>query len=187
MFEPRWTSDRQGVEWVMRTGTPAEPLLYSQQRQVFQLGVAASSLTQLVVKVNGAMMASQGFALGGRTDGLGLVSVSTDSTLTDAGYPLLEVADTSHSTVSEVSTLQQYSDELAVSGRTPVTTWTFNHQLSEQPYLSGFNVGDFATVSVRGNAYLEDGRYSMRVLSRSGELGGTTVRLQFAPEVVSNG
>ena len=183
MFTPRFQTDRLGIEWVMRTGTPDEPLLYSAQRQVFQLGIARSSLSRLVVKVDGTRLASQGFAVGGRTDGQGLITVSSDSTLTDAGYPLLETLDSSHATVSEESTLQEYSNELVLAGRLPATTWSFDHQLTQRPYLESFNAGDFATVSVRNNAYIRDGRYSMRILSRSGDALGQKVSLTFTPEV----
>ncbi len=184
MFTPRWTSDRLGIEWVMRTGTPSEPLLYSAQRQKFQLGIAGSSLSNLRVKVDGSRLASTGFASGGKSDGQAIVTVSEDATLTDAGYPALNGVDSSHSTASEEATVQGYSDELVLYGKTPSTVWSFSHDLSQRPFLEAFNAGDFATVSVRGNAYLEEGESSMRLLARSGDIEGEKVALQFAPEVV---
>lgn len=186
MFTPRWTADRLGIEWVMRVGTPEQPLLFSQQRMKFQVGIAESSVSNLRVKVDSTRLASNGFAAGGRTDGQGLITVSENTGLTDAGYPTLDAVDTSHSTVSESSTLQGYSDELVARGRRPVTTWSFDHDVSQRPFLSAFNAGDFATVSVRGDAYLEDTGDEpavMRLLSRSGDIEGKRVSLQFAPEV----
>lgn len=183
MFTPRWTEDKDGIEWVMRIGTPTQPMLYSPQRQTFHLGVADSSLSGLTVKVDGRRMAAAGFTSGGRSDGQGLISVSTDSTLLDAGYPLLDAVDTSHSTVSEEGTLQEYSDELVIQGRRPVTVWSFSHDLSKVPALESFNAGDFAVVSVRANAYLEDGKAVMRLIERAGDIGGRQVALTFAPEV----
>lgn len=184
MFTPRWTTDRLGIEWPMRIGTPTQPLLYSPQRQKFQLGLDRSSLSNLKVKVDGSRMASTGFASGGRSDGRGIVAVSTDSTLLDAGYPALD-AVASRSTASEETTLQSYSDDLVLGGRTPVTTWSFSHDLSREipPYLEAFNAGDFAVVSVHGDAYLEDGEYAMRLLSRAGDIEGKRVALTFTPEV----
>ena len=184
MFTPRWTTDRLGVEWVMRVGTPSEPLLYSAQRQKFQLGIAGSSLSSLRVKVDGSRLASTGFASGGKSDGQAIVTVSEDSTLTDAGYPALDAVDSSHSTASEEATVQGYSDELVLHGKTPTVVWSFSHDVSQRPFLGAFNAGDFATVSVRGNAYLEDGEAVMRLLSRSGDIEGRRVALDFAPEVV---
>lgn len=184
MFTPRWTTDRLGIEWVMRVGTPSEPMLYSAQRQKFQLGIAGSSLSNLTVKVDGSGLASTGFATGGKSDGQAIVTVSEDSTLTDAGYPALDAVDTSHSTASEEATVQGYSDELVLLGKTPSVVWSFTHDLAQRPYLEAFNAGDFATVSVRGNSYLDDGESVMRLLSRSGDIEGRNVALQFAPEVV---
>lgn len=185
MFTPRLKTDRMFIEWVMRIGTPTEPLLYSPQRQIFQLGLAEPSLSNLVVTVDGARMASQAFAVGGRTDGQGIITVSNNSTLPTAGYPLLEIVDSTHSTVSEESTLQQYSDAAVTAGQLPLTTWSFDHQLSRRPFLESFNAGDFATVSVRNNAYIRDGRYNMRILTRSGDITGRKVRLTFSPEITS--
>ena len=183
MFTPRWTTDRLGIEWAMRIGTPTQPLLYSPQRQKFQLGIADSSLSNLRVNVDGTTLATNGYATGGRTDGQGLVTVSVDSTLPDAGYPILESVDSSHSTASESATLQSYSDEVVLYGSAPSVTWSFSHDLSQQPYLSAFNAGDFATVSVHNNAYLREGPRGMRLLARSGDVDGKKVALRFAPEV----
>lgn len=183
MFTPRWTTDRLGIEWVMRVGTPTQPMLYSAQRQKFQLGIADSSLSNLKVKVDGGGLATSGYATGGRTNGQGLAAVSLDSTLTAAGYPILDGIDSSHSTVSEAATLQGYTDELVLYGRTPSVTWAFSHDLTQRPFLSAFNAGDFATVSVHNNSYLTAGSHGMRLLARSGDVEGKEVALQFTPEV----
>jgi hypothetical protein len=183
MFTPRWTSDHLGIEWVMRIGTPSEPLLFSAQRQKFQVGVDKSSVTDLRVKVDGSQLASTSYASAGKSDGQALITVSEDSTLPDLGYPALDAVDKSHSTVSEEGTLQAYSDELALMGRKPVTVWSFSHRIAQSPYLESFNAGDFALVSLRRNAYLQDGEYLMRLLARSGDITGEKVALQFTPEV----
>jgi hypothetical protein len=182
MFTPRLQSDRQGVEWVMRIGTSDEPRLFSPQRQRFYVGNARSSVSSLKVRVDGSGLASQAFAAGGRTDDKALITVSTDSTLTDAGYALLETVDSSHSTVSDSTTLEAYSDELVAQGKSPLKVWSFDHNLSQRPYLEAFNAGDFADVHVTGNAYVDAGVHSMRVMSRRGDEQGRKVSLTFYPE-----
>lgn len=186
MFTPRWTTDRLGIEWVMRIGTPTQPLLFSPQRQNFHLGLDHSSLSNLKVKVDGSRLASTGFASGGRSDGRGIVTVSPDATLTNAGYPALDLVE-SRSTASEESTLQEYSDELVLRGRQPITTWSFSHDLSREipPNLEAFNAGDFAVVTVHHSAYLEERPYVMRLLSRDGDISSNRVNLTFTPEVIS--
>lgn len=183
MFSPQLTSDLQGVEWVMRIGTPSEPRLFSAQRQKFQVGVSKSSVSKLRVRVDGTGLASQAFASGGRTDDTTIITVSSDSTLEDAGYALLEAVDSSHSTVSQEATLQSYSDEIVMQGERPSMVFAFDHDLSKKPFLEGFNAGDFADVRVRNNAYLPDDTYPMRIMSRSGDEQGRKVSLTFYPEV----
>lgn len=183
MFTPQLTSDLQGVQWVMRIGSPTEPRLFSPQRQKFQVGVSKSSVSKLRVKVDGTGLAAQAFASGGRTNDTTLISVSTDPTLGNAGYALLDDVDSSHSTVSDATTLQTYSDEIVMQGKTPSIVFAFDHDLSKQPFLEGFNAGDFADVGVRNNSYLPDDTYSMRIMSRSGDEQARKVSLTFYPEV----
>lgn len=182
MFTPRLQSDLQGVEWVMRIGTPTEPRLFSAQRQKFYIGNAKSSVSNLGVKLDGSSLASQAFAAGGRTNDQALITVSTDSTLTSAGYALTETVDSSHSTVSEEATLQGYSDEIVKQGKAPSKVWTFGHELSQRPYLEAFNAGDFADLDVKANPYLPTGVHSMRIMSRQGDATGRKVSLTFYPE-----
>lgn len=183
MFTPQLTTDLQGIQWPMRIGTPTEPRLFSPQRQKFQVGVSKSSVSKMRVTVDGTGIAAQAFASGGRTDDVALIAVSTDTTLGAAGYALTEAVDSSHSTVSDPATLQVYSDEIVMQGEKPSTVFSFDHDLSGHPYLEGFNAGDFADVTVRGNSYLPDDTYPMRVMSRQGDEQARKVSLTFYPEV----
>jgi len=184
MFTPRLQSDRQGVEWVMRIGVPTEPRLFSPQRSKFYIGNQRSSVSRLRVQGDGTSLASQAFGSGGRTADQSLISVSADPSLTNAGYPLLESVDSSHSDVSDPVTLQSYSDEELLQGKRPSKVWSFTHDLSQRPFLSSFNAGDFANVRVLDDSYLEAKTHSMRILARSGDDKGTKVDLTFYPEVV---
>jgi len=184
MFTPRFNTALDGIEWVMRIGTPDLPLLSSLQEVVFNVGLAKSSVSGLKVNVDGTLLGSQAFASGGRSAERVLISVSTDSTLTDSGFPLLDLVDSSHSTVEDVSTLQGYSDELVLRGRRPVQKWSFDHDVSRRPFLGGFNAGDFARVRITRDPYIEDGAYRLRILARSGDAVGRKVHLEFQPEVI---
>lgn len=183
-FTPRFTSDRLGVEWVMEIGTPEQPMLFSPLEPVFNVGVARSSVSSLRARVNGTVLGSRAFSSGGKAVDQALAAVSVDSTLTDAGYPLLDVVDPPHHTATMQSTLQEYSDALVRRARHPETTITFDHDLSRRPRLGSFQVGDFAKVRIHDDAYLEPGEHRLRIVSRSGDAKGTRVRLGFAPEVV---
>lgn len=183
-FRPRWTTDKLGIQWLLEIGTPTEPELFSAVRPVFNVGVADSSVSAFRVNVNGTQLASQSFATGGRSTDMSLVATATDATLTNAGFPLLESVDSSHSTVELVSTLQGYANEMVLKGRKPTQTWSFTHNLRTQPFLGSFSSGDYALVRVKGDHYIRDGEYVLRITSRTGEAEGKTVSLTFQPEVV---
>jgi hypothetical protein len=182
-FTPRFTPDMLGVEWVMQIGTPTQPLLFSPQRAKFFVGLSESSVSGLSLSVDGSEVGSQAFAIGGRSEDVALTSVSTDSTLLDAGFPLLDLVDSSRSTVGIIDTLQAYSDELALRGRSTTQTMSFSHKANQRPFLSSYNVGDFVTVDVREDDYIPDDEYALRLVSRSGDQTGDDVALKFAPEV----
>jgi len=79
--------------------------------------------------------------------------------------------------------LQGYADELVLRSRWPVQTLSFTHTVATAPYLSSFRAGDFAKVRVVASRYLEVGEYTMRILTRSGDVRSKTVDMTFGPEV----
>lgn len=178
-FQPRFTADRLGVEWVMLIGTPTQPQIFGAIEPRFNVGLKRSSVSGLKVRVDGSGLGSQAFASGGNAADKVLITQSNDSTLLGAGFPLLELVDSGHSTVSELPTLQGYSDELVVGGRKPVMTISFDHDTSRIPSLGGFNVGDYASLRVRNNSYLPDGSYRARIVGRSGDAQTRKVSLTF--------
>ena len=92
---PRFTADRLGIEWELQTGTDAAPLLASPTVHRWTLGLPKASATGLRVNTDASAMTAQAWSTGGRQDDEVLVARSIDSTLTDAGYPLLESVDSS--------------------------------------------------------------------------------------------
>lgn len=183
-FQGRLKADRTGIEWDMQIGTPTEPLLFSAVRPTFNVGLAGASTSRFRVEADGTRLASRGFASGGRSADKALVAVAEDPTLPAQGFPLLERVDSSRSTVVDPATLQNYAAELPTLGRRPLQTWSLTHDLAQRPFLSGFSVGDFATVRVRNNLYLDDRDYTMRIVSRSGDARGRKLDINFQPEVI---
>ena len=183
-FVPRFTAERQAVQWDMIVGTPTKPLLFSAVEPTFTVGVPGSSVSELMVTANGSGVGSTAYAAGGRGTDKVLIGTATDQSLLLAGFPLLELVDTSRATVTLQSTLDAFAVELVLGSRREVQTWTFEHRLSERPFLSGFAVGDFAKVRVQDDLYLTDGEYRLRILSRSSDAEGRVVRLVFRPEVL---
>lgn len=184
-FAPRFTANRQKIEWVMQIGTPTQPLIYGAIEPSFWLGVPDSSVSNLRVNNSGKFLGSRAFAAGGKITGEALIAAATDTTLTSAGFPLLDLADKSHSTVSETATLQGYANAATLRGQKSALTISFDHQVSQQPFLSGFNVGDFSNLRVvEDHPYLQQKTYRSRLLSRSGDAVTTSVSLTFQQAVV---
>lgn len=183
-FQPRWTADRLGVEWVMLVGTPTNPLLFSAVEPTFSVGLPGSPVSRLRVGVDGSRIGSRAYSSGGRATEEALIAKAFDPKLTAGGFPLLDMVDASRSTVKELPTLQGYADELALGGRVPVQSWSFTHQTDQRPFVSGFSVGDFAKVRVFDSEYLTDGERRLRIMARSGDATGRTVSVVLQPEVV---
>lgn len=183
-FDLRKTSDKLGVEWPLRLGTPTEPLLSGARRAKFYMSVPDRSVSNLKVYVDGTAIANRGIALGGRSIDQALVTVSTDPTLLDAGYPFLDAIDASHTSVSETATLQQYSDALVTRGRRPAVTVSFDHDLRQAPAITSLNVGDFVTLVFKEHPYFGTQRLSFRIVRRSGDADPTKLSLTFYPETI---
>jgi len=179
-FAPRFTPDREHIEWVMLIGTPTQPLLASQQEQTFRYSVAESAVSKLKIRINGNDLASRTFASGGRMSDKALVSVSEDPTLTHQNFPLLEKVDASHSDVGNLETLQEYSDEMVLAGRRAQESWSFTHT-AKSVYAE---VGDFVRFSIHDHPYLDDGTHRLRIALISGDHHGTKLNIVCTPEIV---
>lgn len=92
--------------------------------------------------IDGAEMSTSCYAHGGKDDDLLLVARASASKLTTAGWPLLQTADTSHSTVSVLSTLQGYARQAVATGDDPQRTIAL--KVSRSMY--SVHVGDWATL-----------------------------------------
>lgn len=87
-------------------------------------------------------MCSQSYGTGGRSDDKLLVARSVSSSLTSRGWPVLQVANKEHSTVSQVATLKSYVSADTMHGdRTPRVC-----ALKVDRSKYAVKVGDHATV-----------------------------------------
>ncbi len=181
-FAPRFQSDRLGVEWVMRIGTPEQPLLFSPQEVTFDVSAAQSSVSNLQISTSGVGIASTVYASGGRSADRVLIAVAENPGLLDQGFPALVRVDSSFSTVSEQSTMQAHADGLAELSARRLVGMSFEHDLSSRPFIESFGVGDFVRVKFRGHAYMGTQVLRMRVTGRSGDAVGEKVRVDLQPE-----
>jgi len=182
-FQPRFQSDRLGIEWVMRIGTPDDPFLHSEQEVSFDVSAPQSSVSGLKVKTSGLGIASRAYAAGGRSADTVLIAHSDNAGLLEQGFPALTVVDASFSTVTEQATMQAHADGLAQLAARRLVGMSFDHDLTQRPFIEAFNVGDFARVKFRNHPYMGSQVVRMRVTGRSGDAVGKRVRVDLQPEV----
>lgn len=116
---------------------------------------------------DGAAMCTQCFAAGGKDEDRLLVASASSSVLTSAGWPVLQVADTSHSTASELPTLRSYARAAVLAGDDQQRT----RALAVRADLP-VRVGDWADVRT------EEGVLALKVTDVSGSAGSGTLAVQ---------
>ena len=193
-FTPRLTEDRLSVEWEMRTGTSADPLLHQvgsdstngAADHVWDARAPKSGVMGFDVARDGGGLAFRAFATGaGAAEGM-LIRTVEDMTLTTVGYPLLEsVSD--HNTVSIPATLDAHAaDDLGASVR-PWMTWTLDVLADKAPILGAFRCGDWAKVYVPPEHpylrhFLPAGFYRARIIGISGGLDNR-IKVDLQPQM----
>lgn len=120
------TPDQLGFQWLMQTGTAEQPQVAAEQITLWNVTAPKSPVSNLHVVEDASRMAGLAWEVGGRQADTVLVARAEDDTLTDAGYPLMELVDSSHSSVSDQSTLDAYAAELLLQGQIPSEQWTFD-------------------------------------------------------------
>jgi hypothetical protein len=179
-----------GIEAVMRVGTEAQPLLYQADADhVFDSRVPRGGVSGLSVHRDAGGLASRSWATGSGMDEALLMSRADDSTLTDGGFPLLEVTE-SRSTVEVQSTLDNWASGNLANAGAPWMTWSASVRADMSPLLGSYRTGDFAKVWVGDHPYLNlllpAGFHRARITNISGDLG-PDVKLTFAPVMESRG
>lgn len=184
-FAPRLTADRLGIEWVMRAGTEAQPLLsQSGQDWRWDTTVPRSGLSGLSVTRDATGLGYRAWVPGsGMEQGLP-IAMREDLAATGAGYPLLEVEE-SYSSVTEQATLDAHAAALVARSVRPWVTWKWDAELSGPPIVAEVRPGDWALVNVPAyHRYLRalsvTGQYRTRVLGISGDLSHV-VKITAAP------
>jgi len=158
-------------------------MLYGANNVVFDMSVPESRITNLTVDEDATAMGSISWATGGRAGDSVLVSRSSETAHLDAGYPLLEILDSSHSDVVIQATLDTYAKENLSYGAGPVEIWKFNAELDGSPAFGDYTVGDVVDIIVgeTTDPYIVPGSYFQRIVSLAGDHNSTTVQVGCAP------
>ena len=193
-FQPRFTADRLGVEVLFQTGTVAQPLITSTAVLSWNVTAPESPISNLKIDEDASGMGSLAWQTGGRKADTVLVARSYDSTLVDSGFPLLELTDTSHSSVEIQSTLDTYAKADTASGKRSTEVWSFTAKARPVdqfgkpagPFVGQYQVGDFVDLifDAGGDPYLpEGGQFRQRIVGLSGNEKGVDINVQCAPRL----
>lgn len=180
-LQPRMNPEHTHIEWVLRTGTNASPLLTQTGADwQWDRGVPRGGLTKISVDVDATRTGARAWSIGSGTETALMLATVTDPARLAAGYPLLEV-ESSHTSVLEQPTLDAHAAALADISRRPWQTWSVGVRANQQPHLGTYRPGDWSTVHVPDDhAYLAPGPYRTRILSVTGDLT-PKVTLKLAP------
>jgi hypothetical protein len=183
-FRPRIkTTDPTRIEWVMLAGTPAQPwLVQGGLDWVFDASVPQSMVSDIDVDVDATGMGTRAWEIGSGSQNLILMSQADSTVLTSAGYPLLEVQDSSHNNVLDQPTLDGYSAQLLAQTGRPDTLWKVTVRDDGAPAdgspsgiggprLGQYQAGDFCQIVVGADPYLAAGTRRARILAIDGDLG----------------
>jgi hypothetical protein len=189
-FQNRFTADRLGVEVLFQTGTTAQPMLTSTAVLAWDVTAPESPVSKLQIDENASDMGSLAWQTGGRQADNVLVARAYDSTLIDAGYPLMEKVDSSHTSVSIQATLDAYAAADVAASRTPTQVWSFTAQARPVdqfgkpagPFVGQYAVGDFCDLKMTGDPLIPNGVYRHRIVGLSGDEQGESIQIQLAPK-----
>lgn len=198
-FLPRRTSDGKGFEWLLQTGTIAQPLITSTSVLQWNVTVPESPVTGLSTNEDATKLGSLAWGVGGAQTNVAMVSRAYDPTLINATYPLFELLDSAHPDVSLQSTLDGYTMADVLAGKNASETWSFTVKAyakdssnnKSAPWIGEYSVGDFFDlildtwdpVTGIGDPYLPGDTYKMRIIGISGDEKGEDIRITCAPRI----
>lgn len=164
-FDPQFTAQRSGLQFLLRVGdpelTPAQPLRWNGASK-------KSQIKDIEVYDDGRMIAGLGWGMGGRQLDKTVVVKVEDPWLVEHGYPLLEALNRDHTTASEVATLQSYVSEQLLRARRSTETLQLRIRRNH-PEVGSYLEGAHVNLKLAGHWYLPDGTYEMKVTSLSGD------------------
>ncbi|QIG58496.1 minor tail protein [Arthrobacter phage DrSierra] len=181
-FRPRFKGDDPTVvEWVLETGTAAQPLLVqSGPDWLWDTAVAESGVVKLGVKRDATGMAARAYVPGNGQEQNMKLAWQTDLSLVNAGFPWTE-ADVASKDVEDQLVLDAVADRLLADSLAPWDSWSLQVRADQFPRLGDYLPGEWAQVNVGpGHPMIEPGIYRVRIMAIDGD-HSEIVKLTVAP------
>jgi hypothetical protein len=186
-FIPRRTAaDPRFIEWVMRIGTTADPLLHQMGEDwTWDASVPRSSVTGISVQRDGSAMGTRAWMQGAGSQEETLFGRADGTVMTAAGFPLMEISGSGSESEPTQAVLDADAAALLAANARPVQTWTVKVRRDDTPNVAQYAVGDWVQITTSDrNPYLPPGTYRARIQSRSGD-DSPEVTLQLMPTLES--
>jgi hypothetical protein len=140
---------------------------YLTQRGVPLLFDYRSTLKELTIAGDGSDQANAAFVKGTGNEAGQLYGYTADSSLITAGWPMLDMVDSNHTSTSDQTTLDGWaSGDVAVANSRP-EQWQATVLADSNPRWGSYLPGHFADYSVKNHHWLPNGKYSYRILGVS--------------------
>jgi hypothetical protein len=167
-FTPRRRGDDpRYLEWVMRVGTTAAPLLTQTGPDwIFDTTTRRSPVLGISTDEDATQMGMRSWVTGNGQETDLLLAWRQDNTLLNLGWPLLEVEE-NRSTVEVQATLDGHAGALLARSARPAEV----HKVTVRRQAAAeIRPGDYARIVTAGDAWLGDTDQRMRIRQVSGDL-----------------
>lgn len=175
-FDAQRGPDGLSLRYVMRHGSEAKPRIGTAVG-VWSLG-EGSPITGLKITDAVAAGASAGWMTAGKQAGVALMSRVLNPAMIAAGYPPLDIVDTSHSDVSKQTTLDSYNRANMQDAANVIRDLSFTVRGDASPALGAYRPGDTIKLDVpKDHPWLIPGEVSIRITSISGDEAGLKIKI----------
>lgn len=110
------------------------------------------------------------YGVGAGQDQTKLISTATNSSLSDIGWPAMEMIDSLHSSETDARVLAALTTDDMRLYQSPAVKWTMHVQGDRDPKIGVFRVGDPFQITIRDHTSIPDGTFVRRITALSGDL-----------------
>lgn len=165
MMTPRFSEDKNYVEWVLETGDPE--LRQDGPDHIWDTTVISPSVQNASLRRSAVGLVTDSYQQGSdqkeTNDNDPIMAKSWDPTLTNIGYVRFEDYE-NRASVEKITTLQEHADEKVFLGRYHMETWQFDTRNDSEPTIQTVAVGDYGILRVKGLGRISDGDHQIRVM-----------------------
>lgn len=167
LFQPRLVEGGTGLRWHMLTGNPELTVA----SHTWDIRRRAIPLVSVTIDEDASDMVGDAWTRGGSQSDETVIGHVHDTWLEAAGWPLLQAADTSHSTASDLGTLREYARAAVVMRSRSTEVVQLKARRTDEagyPLADAVTPGDHLTLR-HDDPYIGNTTIALKVLETSGD------------------